>query len=315
MTVVRKFLFENSFDDEEEPKVVEEQEPEEEEPEEVVPTFSEEEVNAAREEGFAAGKEEGIREAAEATERDILAVMGQVGEKFDDLFKVQEAANASILESAISVAVGIARKVFPDLNEKNALGEVERMAVKTLKDLLEEPVVTLYVNSGLLAPFEERTEALKTQAGFKGEVKVTAAEDIALGDCRIEWSGGGAKRDSAELWRDIDKIVERNLSGEPEEAEATPETPEPETAAPAPSVSSDGDTEAEAGPEAETGDGEPAPEDAIVEAGTEETVDPPAEAPAEESFDHAAEPQQPETPEDAPDPSGADDIQTDREDS
>ena len=51
MTAVRKFLFENSFDDEE--------------PEEVVPTFSEEEVNAAREEGFAAGEEEGIREAAE----------------------------------------------------------------------------------------------------------------------------------------------------------------------------------------------------------------------------------------------------------
>ena len=100
MTAVRKFLFENSFDDEKEP-------------EEVVPTFSEKEVNGAREEGFAAGKEEGIRETAEATERDILAVMGQVGEKFDDLFKVQKAANASIPESALSVAVGIARGLSP----------------------------------------------------------------------------------------------------------------------------------------------------------------------------------------------------------
>ena len=95
-----KFLFENSFDDEEEP-------------EEGVPTFSEEEVNAAREEGFAAGKEKEIRLAAEATERDILAVMGQGVEKFDDLFKVQEAANASIPESALSVAAGIARGLSP----------------------------------------------------------------------------------------------------------------------------------------------------------------------------------------------------------
>jgi len=243
-TAVRKFLFENSFDDDEEP-------------EEVVPTFSEEEVSAARQEGFAAGKEEGIREAAEATERDILAVMGKVGEKFDGLFKVQEAANASILESALSFAVGIAHKVFPALNERNALGEVERMAVKILEHLLEEPFVTLYVNSGLLAPFEERMEGLKTQAGFKGEVKVRAAEDVAPGDCRIEWSDGGAKRDSAELWREIDKIVERNLSGEPREAEAPPQEP----------------------------------------------------------LDHAVEPQQPKTPEDAPAPSGADDTQTDREDS
>lgn len=312
MTAVRKFLFERSFDDEK-PEVVEEQEheEEEEEPEEVVPTFSEEEVNAAREEGFAAGKEEGIREAAEATERDILAVMGQLGEKFSDLFKAKETADAAILDSAISVAVGIARKIFPALNDKNALGEVERMVVETLEHLLEEPIVTLYLNSGLLAPFEERIEALKTQAGFKGEVKVTVGEDVAPGDCRIEWSGGGAKRDSAELWQKIDEIVERNLSGEPQEAEAAPEAPEPETAAPAPSVSSDGDIEAETGAETETADVKPAPEDAIVESSTEETVDPPAEAP----LDHAAEPQQPKPPEDAPDPSAADDTQTDQEDS
>lgn len=312
MTAVRKFLFERSFDDEK-PEVVEEQEheEEEEEPEEVVPTFSEEEVNAAREEGFAAGKEEGIREAAEATERDILAVMGQLGEKFSDLFKAKETADAAILDSAISVAVGIARKIFPALNDKNALGEVERMVVETLEHLLEEPIVTLYLNSGLLAPFEERIEALKTQAGFKGEVKVTVGEDVAPGDCRIEWSGGGAKRDSAELWQKIDEIVERNLSGEPQEAEAAPEAPEPETAAPAPSVSSDGDIESETGAETETADVKPAPEDAIVESSTEETVDPPAEAP----LDHAAEPQQPKPPEDAPDPSAADDTQTDQEDS
>lgn len=312
MTAVRKFLFERSFDDEK-PEVVEEQEheEEEEEPEEVVPTFSEEEVNAAREEGFAAGKEEGIREAAEATERDILAVMGQLGEKFSDLFKAKETADAAILDSAISVAVGIARKIFPALNDKNALGEVERMVVETLEHLLEEPIVTLYLNSGLLAPFEERIEALKTQAGFKGEVKVTVGEDVAPGDCRIEWSGGGAKRDSVELWQKIDEIVERNLSGEPQEAEAAPEAPEPETAAPAPSVSSDGDIEAETGAETETADVKPAPEDAIVESSTEETVDPPAEAP----LDHAAEPQQPKPPEDAPDPSAADDTQTDQEDS
>ncbi len=316
MTAVRKFLFDRSFDDEK-PEVVEEQEheEEEEEPEEVVPTFSEEEVNAAREEGFAAGKEEGISEAAEATERNILAVMGQLGEKFSNLFKAKETADAAILESAISVAVGIARKIFPALNDKNALGEVERMVVETLEHLLEEPIVTLYLNSALLAPFEERMEALKTQAGFKGEVKVKAGEDVAPGDCRIEWSGGGAKRDSDELWQKIDEIVERNLSGEPQEAEAAPEAPEPETAAPAPSVSSDGDIEAETGAETETADVEPAPEDAIVESSTEETVDPPAEAPAEEPFDHAAEPEPPETPEDAPDQPGDEVTSTDQEDS
>ena len=238
MTATRKFLFNRSFDTDM-PETVkkpdeENGENEETEPEEVVPGINEEELKAARDEAFAKGREEGINEAAAATERDILASLQKLNEQFTDLFKSQEAADTSILESAISVATGITRKVFPALNEQGALSEIERMVVLAMEKILEEPLVTITIHPDLEAQLKERIGALSTQAGYKGEIRILAAEDLPAGDCRVEWNSGGARRDTAGLWQEIDEIVERNLSGLMDSSGQTLKT-EPETLAePAP---------------------------------------------------------------------------------
>ncbi len=263
MAATQKFLFDTIFDVEEPPEDEEEttDEEEEAEPEVVVPTFSEEEMAAAREESFATGKAEGVNEAAEATERLISASLEKLSQQFDSLFKAQEEADAAIMENAISVACGITRKVFPALNQQGALGEIERMTVMSLEKILEEPQVIIAVNPEFEAALKERLDTLTAQAGYKGEVKIIADDGIVPGDCRIEWSGGGANRDMDELWQEIDEIVERNLSGNPEiSPEAAPETSK---AAPEGPSETAGDDEAKADTgEVSGGRGEAAPEQA-----------------------------------------------------
>lgn len=227
MGPAKKFLFETSFDVEELPLETVEDEAEEVEPEEIIPTFSEEEVTAAREEGFATGKEEGINEASAATERQIVGLLNTLMEHFKELFNAQEKADSSILDSAISVAVAIARKAFPTLNERHGMEEIERMVDIALKNILDEPQVTLYTSPDLADTLSKRLGALTTQAGFKGKIQVLADETISAGDCRAEWSGGGAKRNMDELWQEIDEIVERNLSGKPVTTALTENTDEP----------------------------------------------------------------------------------------
>ncbi len=266
MTEVRKFLFDHSFDVVEEPEEEIEEENEEAEPEEVVPSFSEEELNAAKEEAFAAGKEEGVQEASATTEREILGSLSALGGRFGEVFKAQDEANASILESAITIAASIARKVFPYLNERHGLSEIERMVVTTMERILEEPRIIVYLNPELVDPFTERLSTLTAQASYKGEVQVVAGEDIPSGDCRVVWSGGGAKRDTAELWREIDDIVERNLASA--EEDIGPEAP----------VTEGGEAGEAGDPEAAEASGA-----AETDASTAEAPSPPdgAEAPAE----------------------------------
>lgn len=291
MSAVRKFLFDRSFDEEEELDEEEiEEEVEEAEPEVIVPTFSEEEMKAAREEAFASGKEEGINEAAAATEREIVGALEKLGGKFGELFKSQEEADSSILESAISVAVAITRKVFPTLNEQNALKEIERMVTLTMEKILEEPRIIVYVNPELTGPLTERLGGLAEKADYKGEVEVAAADDMPPGDCRVEWSGGGAKRNMDELWQEIDGVVERNLSEVLEADETVEQAPELEAPSPAAELPSeppsespsgpgpDGSSETEAGgidpkdPAPGTADVEPAPEEVILDTDQDETA-------------------------------------------
>lgn len=217
MAEARKFMFDRSFDVETKPKAEEKAKdaaPEKAEPVVVVPTFSEEELNAARQKAFAEGKEEGRLETAASTEREVLVALNGIGDRLKDIAAAQETANASIMENAIVVAVGIARKVFPALNERHGFAEIERMVTMAVGRILEEPRVVIYVNSKLKAPIQERLAPIAAKTGFKGEVSVEGLDDIIVGDARVEWMGGGAKRDLDELWREIDGIVERNLSGQ-----------------------------------------------------------------------------------------------------
>ena len=300
MAEPRKFMFDRSFDIEVAPKKVEAavEAAVEAEPEVVIPTFSEEEMKAARDEAFAAGKEEGRMEVTASTEREVLVTLTRIADEIGGISGAQDRANASLVESAIAVAVAIARKVFPAWNEKYGLAEIERMVTKAMERLVEEPRVVIYVNAKLLEPLKERLGPLAAKAGFKGEMTVEGIDDLIVGDCRVEWMGGGAKRDMDELWQEIDAIVEHNLSGDT--AGADPDADKPLESTP--------------GSEATT----PTPAAAILDAKLDAKIADaapaaPAPAPAPESTGAPA----PGSPDKAPaavDAPGSEDTATDRGD-
>lgn len=212
MSTVTKFTFDLDFDAPEEPAAPEAVE-EEEEPEEIIPTFSEEELEQARAEGFEAGKEDGRREAADATEQKLLETIENACTQIGEIYNNQTEANRDIAREMVSVSTAIAKKMFPDLNARNALGEVERVVQETLKAVTEEPRIQIMVHPELREPLSERLSTMTHRAGFEGKVFVNPDPSMALGDCRIEWSNGAAVRDGEELWEMIDKIIEHNLHG------------------------------------------------------------------------------------------------------
>lgn len=223
MTTVRKFTFDLDFDLPEVPKnTVEETLEEEQEPEEVVPTFSEEDLASARAEGRKKGHEEGRKEAADATEQRLLEAIEKATESLSQVFNEQAEANRDIARDTISIATTIARKLFPDLNARNALGEVERVVQETLNAITEEPRVQIMVHPDLREPFSERLATMTHRAGFDGKVFINPDPGMTLGDCRVEWSNGAAVRDTNVLWEMIDEIVERNLHGPLEPGDDTP---------------------------------------------------------------------------------------------
>jgi flagellar assembly protein FliH len=227
-----KFLFDNRFDLDdlapmEEPAAAAEEAEAPEPVEEVPPppTFSEEEMATAREESFAEGLAEGFRKAAESTEARIAEGATLIGQRLAEMIKAQAQARDEDAREAVQVAQAIARKLFPELNRRHGLEEIESLVRQSLQRVRGEPQVLLSVHESLASPLSSRLEALALSAGFQGNVKIAASAEVAAGDCRIAWSGGGAGRDAETLWREIDAVIERNLA--PATVGSAPAVPAP----------------------------------------------------------------------------------------
>jgi len=218
MSAAQKFLFDRTFEVPEEPQDIptpETQEPEQpEEPEIVVPTFSEEDVEAARQEGFAAGREEGIREATGTFEKQAVDTFERLEQLLPDLFNSLREIRESSTQIGISVAAAMARKLLPDMASRNALGEFERMIGEVLERISEEPRLTIRVNAEMAEEIKGKVERMLADKGFNGNAVVTVDDAMPTGDCRLEWANGGAIRDHASLWKEIDDIIAANLGAE-----------------------------------------------------------------------------------------------------
>jgi flagellar assembly protein FliH len=208
-----KFSFFRSFDQpapNDQEAAIEEEAPEE--PEVIVPTFSEEEVENARAEGVAQGREEGIKEASETTERLINETTQSIHAQLNDVFTRQTNANSEIFRDSINAAIAVVKKSFPQMTDVHGTDEIEKMVGKILTHILEEPRVVISVNEEIKEPLSVRMEDITKSAHFDGRVVIRGESDISQGDCKIEWSNGGAERNLEELWQQIDQVVEENLN-------------------------------------------------------------------------------------------------------
>jgi len=231
MTAITKFMFDVEFDSESPPSVesgatdddgtgaaddslenaVDGPEEEEEEEEEELPGYSEAQLEEAKTESFEAGKLEGARDAASTIEKETLMTLQVISQHITDLFAHQEAANNVLLRDGVGVAASIARKLFPTMNEQNALGEIDRLVEHTLLRLIEEPRVVVRVNPDLLEALDARVGDLKAGAGYEGRIVLKDDPALPYGDCRMEWGDGSAARNVKSVWESIDKIIEENL--------------------------------------------------------------------------------------------------------
>lgn len=220
MSAVRKFLFELDFERHPSPsrskKAAEEKEAKEDEEQEreeevIVPTFSEEDLEAARQSGFEAGRQEGVREAASAIEREIADALAGIVERLAEVFEKQREDTEDTQNSALGLVHALTAKVFPRMADEHGLGEIEAMATALLDRLRGEPRVAFTVNNAVSGPLKERLATALAQMGFDGEIEVVGDAALTAGDCRIEWSTGGARRDMKELLAEIDGIITGNM--------------------------------------------------------------------------------------------------------
>ena len=108
--------------------------------------------------------------------------------------------------------MAVLKKVLPAACETNAFEEVVRTVQDCFAHVLDEPRIIVRVEQDLVDPVRDRLEAVAGMHGFEGRVVVQPDPRLMRGDCRVEWTDGGAERDQARLIADIEAAVERSVA-------------------------------------------------------------------------------------------------------
>ncbi len=217
MANLRKFLFDNDFGA---PASVQAPPPppvdvviEEEPPPPPPPVFGEEDLVRARDEGFALGRKAGIEETVAGSERKLADAVAAIAAGLERLLAGQAAAQAQAHDDSLTLALAVVRKLHPALARKGGVEEVRAIVEECLGHVAGDARVTARVNPDDLEGIRDGLGEMLDRHGFEGKLLFRADGALARGDCRIEWSEGGAERNQAQIMSEVEAVIARALGG------------------------------------------------------------------------------------------------------
>lgn len=211
----RKFYFDvNIFDAPPKEEAVEDLPP----PPPPPPTFSEEELGAAKDIAFEQGRQQGQREQREARETEIAQTLAIIAENFSRLFAAETVRENIFEKESPRLAIAMLDLLFPVLNDKLGHDEVRKIIEKTLIAHRKTKEITISVPTGMKGETETLISRIRSAEHEEALWRVNEVPSLSAGDCMLEWSDGGAVRDSVRTARDIRRNIEAVLG------ESLPET-------------------------------------------------------------------------------------------
>jgi flagellar assembly protein FliH len=164
---------------------------------------------AALAEARATAYRDGICAALAEAEARAAVALERIAAGLDELAGKLGAIEARLESEAVEVAVAVARKLAPELIEREPLAEIAALARGCFAQLVAAPHVVVRVSDALHAPAREQLEQTARLHGFDGRLIVLGEPEIASGDCRIEWADGGIVRNRAATDAAIVEAVNR----------------------------------------------------------------------------------------------------------
>ena len=197
------------------------------------PVITEQQLADAKQEsyrqGFLDGERDGRAQAEAAhgsinedIHRTVEAVAAQMQPVFGDIQQWRDAQAASLPRLALAVA----KKVAGEALQADALPLIERLVHECLAKTMSTPEIIITVADAMVAGLEEKLGKHFEGSNEPGEITISGDAAMQPGDCRIEWNGGAAMRDTSQLWQTIETGVEAHLPPTPPMVDTTAETPD-----------------------------------------------------------------------------------------
>lgn len=180
------------------------------------PVYSEEELAAAKDMSFEQGRQQGQKEQLESREQFVAVSLDTVAQNFSKLFAAETIREAIFEKESLRLVLAALDLLYPSLEGKIGADEVRAVIEKTLTAHRKTKEITIRVSEGLKGEIETMITRIRRDEHEDVLWRVLENSALAPGECTLEWSDGGAVRDSVRTARDIRKNLE-NLLGGPQE--------------------------------------------------------------------------------------------------
>lgn len=180
------------------------------------PTYTEADLEAARlssrKQGYAEGYASGEREAkqqfdaataqANATIETLAASLSTLQHRYETMLQTESQQLSQLVST-------IARKVAGDAMNARGDQEITAMIERCLPVILSRPKLSIELNPSIFEKSLQGIEHTLRDAGYEGEVQFKPNPALGASDVILDWISGTAKRSSAELWQEIDTLIDR----------------------------------------------------------------------------------------------------------
>ncbi len=198
----RKFLFDVNNFDETDP-----------DPSSLPVVYTPEDMAAAKLQAHEQGRQAGIAEAEAFRERTVATLIKTITDNFTELFTTEKKRSGQFEAEALQLTRAVFDKLFPALNLKHGLDEVEEVIRAVLENQRQHPEILIEVHSEFVNDIRMTAENIMKGLHGAGQVNVIANDRLARGDCRMSWNDGGAERNATALAAEIHKRLDEALAG------------------------------------------------------------------------------------------------------
>jgi flagellar assembly protein FliH len=172
---------------------------------------------AAHAKGYAQAQSDAVVEA----NRRIAGALELIAASLREANSALHAIETRLECEAVEVAVAVARKLVPELLQREPFAEISALASHCFRELIAAPHIAVRVNDSLYAAAREKLDDVARAHGFVGRLVVLGDPGTSVGDCRIEWADGGVTRDIGAADAAIGEAVARYISARRSLADAT----------------------------------------------------------------------------------------------
>lgn len=153
--------------------------------------------------GFAAAKAED-----EMLQKQLLQTLEKISAELPSMTEKLEMQLTSQLADTVSIARYIAGKVIGATPDDRFFVAIEQILAEQLPSLAEAEKLKIKIHSSHVPLLQLRLSHIANNAHFTGKCIITGSNDVAPGDCVLEWEGGVIKKSKESLLKMIDTVCE-----------------------------------------------------------------------------------------------------------